>query len=299
MAALQFSSGARAQDTVKPTKQSSQAQASTKDNNVDKRGINKSSFPKHKLRSANPLLNDSDTALIQARLKSGGTAADIAEEGYRVCYLKASLRRALEQAKSELLSPLAEDNDAARIANRVNDGANEKNIAGEVYRVNRVNDYLREKADKTQAELREAKQKIAVKDEALSGMRPEYREMGNMLQRAWGLLQNKNVRIPKDMANAYASIMSPDLDDWQTHKISKKGAAAGKQDKNESQTKAKGNGKGNEASKDTRAQKKKDGDKGKKKEGEKKSKQEKTNFLLHTQNGKTYDFAIPAVRSGL
>lgn len=155
----------------------------------------------------------------------------------------------------------------------------------------RIKDYLRKKADKTQAELREAKQKIAVKDDALSEMRPKYREMRTMLQRAWGLLQNKNVRVPEDMVNAYASIISPDLNVWQTRKTSKKGAAAGKQDKNESQTKAKGKGK--EASKDTRAQKKKDGDKGKKKEGEKKSKPEKIKFLLHTQNGKTYDLAFP------
>ncbi|KAF1914925.1 hypothetical protein BDU57DRAFT_579531 [Ampelomyces quisqualis] len=293
MAELQSSNCTNAQNATRSPKQANQPQASKKDVKVDKRGSNKYSSPNHKLRSADPLPEDTDTARIQVLLKSGGTAADIAEEGYRVCRLNAALRRNLERANSELLSPLSDDNDAARISNRVNDGARMEDIAEEAYRVCRINHHLRKKANKTQTELREAKQKIAIKDDVLSEIRPEHREMRTMLQRAWGLLQNKNVRIPEDMTKAYASIMSPDLHDWQLRKHSKKATINGKQDKNESQTTANCKSKGKEVAKGTKQQKKKHGDKGKEEKDEKQGRPEKVNFLLHTQNGKTYNLAVP------
>lgn len=124
-----------------------------------------------KLRSADPLRNDSDTTRIQARLASGGTAADPAEEGYRLCGINASLRRELTAAKAV---PLTTDNEAARIKARLDNNATPQDMAEEAYRICRVHAHAKKDKARVQAELREVKKQVAVKDDALAKMRVEY-----------------------------------------------------------------------------------------------------------------------------
>lgn len=64
-----------------------------------------------KLRSATPLAKDYDSKRICDRLATGGTAADVAEEGYGICRLNVSLRRDLDEARQQLRSPMSDDND--------------------------------------------------------------------------------------------------------------------------------------------------------------------------------------------
>jgi hypothetical protein len=69
---------------------------------LSKETLTKSSAYTSKLRSATPMDNDIDTWRIRARLDNYGTPKEIAEEGYRVCRLNASLRRDLEEAQPKL-----------------------------------------------------------------------------------------------------------------------------------------------------------------------------------------------------
>jgi hypothetical protein len=160
--------------------------------------------------------DDSDTKHIQARLAQGGTAADIAEEGYRVCRLNASLRRDLDDAKDKLTASLLNENDAARvIRSLVEKGAPVKDITDEAYRVCLLNSHLMKTESRIQADLRMVKQKMAVKDDALSEMRAEYPAARKFMRRAWELLQKEEINIPDDMQMAYRALMTPDGHDWQ------------------------------------------------------------------------------------
>jgi hypothetical protein len=60
------------------------------------------------------LNNDADSARIQAHLISGGTAADTAEDAYRLCHINASLRRELDAAKATIAALLATNNGTAK-----------------------------------------------------------------------------------------------------------------------------------------------------------------------------------------
>ncbi|OAL06566.1 hypothetical protein IQ06DRAFT_208658 [Phaeosphaeriaceae sp. SRC1lsM3a] len=217
-----------------------------------------------KLRSAAPLPSSPETARIKACLESGGTAADLAEEGYRVCRLNASLRRELEEAKRALYSTLLNDNDVARNNNRIDDAASVKEVAEEAYRVCRVNAHLRKSNKELQGALRQAKKKLAVKDDALSEMRAEYPEMRHLLQRAMGLMKDRS-NIPANFKKAYSTIMSENKNDWQPRLGTKKYPR-------------------------TSAEKK---EKVKEKKDEKKKEPEKTKILLHMDHGKTYDLSKP------
>ncbi|EAT88680.1 hypothetical protein HBH56_065010 [Parastagonospora nodorum] len=157
-----------------------------------------------KLRSADPLSNDPDTTRIQARLASGGTAASLAEEAYRLCRINASLRRELAAAKAV---PFTTDNEAARIKARLDDNPTPREMAEEAYRMCRLNAHAKKDKDRVQAELREAKKQMAVKDDALSEMREEYPEMRRILVRAFGLLKARNVDVPEDLSEAYRAVM--------------------------------------------------------------------------------------------
>jgi hypothetical protein len=216
-----------------------------------------------KLRSSDAMSNNTDTERIRLRLASGGTAADLAEEGYRVCRMNASLRRELDEAKRELHAPLPTDNDTARIQNRLDNGDTAKEIAEEAYRVCRINAHLRKSANSMKADMREMKKKMAVKDDALSELRSEYPEVRKVLQRTWRLLENENVNVPTDLRKACDALTMLDGYDWQTRKGSRRHVRLTK----EHQAKSK-KGKGN-----LEPQKKKGQDKGKgkgeaKKDGE-------------------------------
>lgn len=227
-----------------------------------------------KLRSAAPLPSDPETARIKACLESGGTAADLAEEGYRVCRLNASLRHELEEAKRALYSPQLNDNDVARINNRIGDAASVKEVAEEAYRVCRVNAHLRKSNKELQRALRQAKKKLAVKDDALSEMRAEYPEMRHLLQHAMDLMKDR-ANIPANFKKAYSAIMSEDKYDWQPR------LGTRKYPRTSAEKNVKGKGK------------EKVKEKVKEKKDEKKKEPEKTKILLHMDHGKTYDLSKP------
>jgi hypothetical protein len=233
-----------------------------------KRALQKTISFTSKLRSANLLPYDPDTERIQERLKSGGTAFDLAAEGYRVCRLNASLRYDLDEARK---APLATDNDAARIKARLESGATTEEIVEEAYRTCRINAYLRKDVKGAHEDLRLARKKMAAKDDALSDMRAEYPVMRKFLERTWGILKSKKVVLPEDMVRTYEKLMAIDGCDWPVKKDKK---VAPKENK-----KKKG------GKKDERTEVKT--------KGEKKNEPEKTMFLLHTQQGKMYDLRKP------
>jgi hypothetical protein len=125
--------------------------------------------------------NDTDTERICPRLVSGGSAVDLAEGGYRLCRMNAKLRDELAEAKREVCAPLLTDNDTVRIQNRVENGNTAKEIANEAYRVCRINAHLRKTAISTHADMREMREKMAVKEDALSEIRFEYPETRELL----------------------------------------------------------------------------------------------------------------------
>jgi hypothetical protein len=191
-----------------------------------------------KLRSSDPMRNDTDTERICLRLACGDSAADLAEEGYRVCRMNAHLRRSLDEAKRELHAPLPTDNDSARIQERLDNGGTANDIAEEAYCVCRINAHLRKSANSVQADVRGMKQKMAVKDDALSEMRSEYPEMRRVLLRTWKLLESENVKVPDDLRRAYDTLTTLNGHDWQAHKgrrrgvrLRKEGQAKAKKDK--------------------------------------------------------------------
>lgn len=167
-----------------------------------------------KLRSTGPLRDDEDSARIRARVANGGTPAQVAEEGYRVCRLNASLRRDLDEARKELHSPLSKDNDSNRIKNRLEGGASAQEIAEKAYRVCRINAHLKKGINGARGELRLDKKEKTVKEDALA----EMPEMRKLLQRAWGLLEQRKIKIPQDLSDAYEALMAPDHGDWQARK---------------------------------------------------------------------------------
>lgn len=253
-----------------PNPSAPQAQSNRPNQGSKKTKKTKSAPYTSKPRSANPLPNDPNTARIQSRLASGGTALDIAEEAYRLCHLNASLRSDLAATKaSSLAAPLDTDADTARIKTRLDTNATAREIADEAYHVCRVNAHVRSDRNRAQAELREARKKVAVKDDALGEMRPEYVKMRRMLERAMGLLKSRKIDVPEEFGRGYDDVMELDMHDWQGRKGVKKWLK-------KKEAEAKGKGKKKENLKDT----------------EKKG-PEKMPFLLHVETGRKYDMSKP------
>jgi hypothetical protein len=218
-------------------------------------------------RSASPMGDDENSARIRARLAAGGTAAQIAEEGYRVCRLNTALRRGLDDALKEIRSPISKNDDSAFIKNRLDGGATAKEIAEEAYRICRINANLRKSANSSQGELRFKTKSHAVKADALHEMRAEYPELRKVLQRTWGLLESRKIKIPEDLSQAYSALMTMDKHDWQPRKGMKTDARLTGNAKEGFQRLKKGKGKGTE--------------------------KEKISFLLHTQDGRTSSMGKP------
>jgi len=65
-------------------------------------------------------------------------------------------------------------------------------------------------ANGTKAELRLLKQKMAVKEDALEEMRADYSKMRKVMQRAFGLLEQRKVKIPEDLKAEYDKLMEQD-----------------------------------------------------------------------------------------
>ncbi|KAH7401808.1 hypothetical protein DE146DRAFT_780020 [Phaeosphaeria sp. MPI-PUGE-AT-0046c] len=252
-------SGSNDSSPANSTSASNPAPQSMPTNQNSKTMTMSSKYPS-KFHSTTAVPSDPETARIVACLESGGIAADLAEERYRICRLNASLRRELEEAKRALCSPQLTDIDVARINNRIDDGASVKEVAEEAYRVCRINAHLRTANKEVQETLWEAKKKLAVKDDALSEMRAESPELRHLLQRAMSMMKEM-VNIPADFRTAYSAIMLQDMHDWQPRLGTKKYYR-------------------------TSAQKK-----GKGKAKEKKAKPEKTKNLRRMDHGKTYDLS--------
>jgi hypothetical protein len=195
----------------------------------------------------------------------------MAEKGYRACHLNVALRRDLDAAYRELRAPMSHDDDTARTRNRLDDGATAKEMAEESYRVCRINAYLRKDENGAQGELRLSKKNQAVMQDALQEMRGELPEMRKVLERTWGLLKSRKVKIPEDLRMAYSALMERIQYDWQPRKSIKEDVHLTKK------IKAQGN-KGAEGGDSKGGGKETDG---------------KLTFLLHTHQGKTYDLRQP------
>jgi hypothetical protein len=237
-----------------------------------------------KLRSSNPLQDDPDSARIRARVADGGTPSQVAEEGYRVWRLNASLRRDIDDARKELHSPLSGDNDSARIKNRLEGGATAQEIAEEAYRVCRINAYLKRDANEAHGELRLKKKSYAVKDDALHEMQTELPEMRKALKRTHGLLESMKITIPKDLKEAYDALMTQDHHDRQPRKGMKNDVRLTKKEIEEAKKKRREELQRNKSGKG----------KGKAKEPA----NETVLVLLHAQNGNTYDMGKPMEEQG-
>jgi hypothetical protein len=187
-------------NTTAPDHPSQPHPASTKANN---RVLKNTISYTCKLRSLGSMRNDTDTECIRLRFTSDGTAADLAEESYHVCRMKASLRRELDEAKREVHAPLSTDDDIAHIQARLDDGGMVQEIAEEAYRVCRANTHLRKSANSMQADMHEMRKKMAVKNDASGEVRSEISEMRRLLERAWGLLDIHKVKVPDELRRAY------------------------------------------------------------------------------------------------
>lgn len=168
---------------------------------------------------------------------------------------------------------MSDGNDTARVKARLDAGASASEIAKEAYRICRINGYLRRSIQHAKDALRECdqvKKKQAVIGDALDELRDETRKTRGLLERAWGLLEQRNVKIPADMKITYDALKTRDAHDWQARKGLKHGARL--MDKNI--RKQQQSRKGAKAKDKTK----------KKKEGE-----QAIIFLLHTHEGKTHN----------
>jgi hypothetical protein len=116
------------------------------------------------------------------------------------------------------MQPMADDNDTARIKNLLEIGATASEIVSEAYRVCRINGFLRRDLAEVRDQIRTDRKEKAVREDALAEMRHELPATRNMLERAWGLLQSRKVKIPDDRKTAYEALTAKDPHDWQSNK---------------------------------------------------------------------------------
>jgi hypothetical protein len=179
-----------------------------------------------------------------------------------------------------------DDNDIARIRNRLEGGADAAEVASEGYRVCRINAFLRRDIQQARDEIRKNRtnrQRQAVQEDALKELREELPATRQMLERVWGLLEQRKVKIPDDVKADYQALKAKDLHEWQPRKgvkTAKSAAAKGKK-VDKPNTKA-----------ERKAERKRVDELHKKlQEG----KNRQTTFLLHTPDGDVYDARKPIV----
>lgn len=128
--------------------------------------------------------------------------------------------------------------------------------------------------------MRLLKKKHTITEDALKELRPEALELRKVLDRAWKLIEGRKMKIPHDLATAYASLKAKDGHDWQACKGAKANTRLTKQEEDEKRRKF---------------QRKKSGKKDKvdAKEPEEEEEPVKSKFLLHTHEGRTYDLRRP------
>ncbi|KAI8936064.1 hypothetical protein NX059_007564 [Plenodomus lindquistii] len=164
-------------------------------------------------------------------------------------------------------------------------------LAEEAFRLCRVNSYLRRDRKQAQEELRRERASFhsrqAVLEDAIAEMRVDYPETRMILDRAWKLLEERNIRIPPDMKIAYHVLQEPTKHDWQARNGYRVDTSLMKTTPHPKKEKVK-----TKRSRDKVQKKKEEGN-----EIQNQTEHEKEkpmNFLLHTSEGRTYDLRNPA-----
>lgn len=117
--------------------------------------------------------------------------------------------------------PTAKDNDTARIKACVDARAPISEIVDEAYRLCRINGHIRRDLRKIKDDLQlaeEFKKRQAVREDALEEMREELLKTQKLLERTWGYLEHRNIKVPTDMKAAYKALKMRDFHDWQPQK---------------------------------------------------------------------------------
>ena len=179
---------------------------------------------------------------------------------------------------------LEENSDMVRIRNCLQGGADAAEVASEGYRVCRINAFLRRDLQQARNEIRKNRvdrQRQPVQEDALKELRDELPATRQILERLWGLLEQRKVKIPDDVKADYQALEAKDSHDWQPRqgvKTVKSVVAKGKRIENPK-------------TKTERKAERQQVDKLHKRLEEGKAKQ--TIFLLHTPDGEMYDARKP------
>lgn len=198
----------------------------------------------------------------------------------------AVLNKRAENSKSTYASklrsaaPTARDNDTERIKACVDARAPTPEIVEEAYRLCHINGYLRKDLRNAKDDLRladEFKKRQAVREDALEEMREDLLKTQRMLERTWGYMEHRNVKVPADMKAAYNALKTRDLHDWQPQMGMKKNRKQPLQEMKSSDASSK---------QKQKATKKK-----------KKASEHQTTFLLHTDEGTTRNLRDPVIDS--
>ncbi|KAI4678313.1 uncharacterized protein J4E88_006834 [Alternaria novae-zelandiae] len=189
------------------------------------------------------------------------------------------------KTKGTQLAP-EENSDIARIRNCLQGGADAAEVASEGYRVCRINAFLRRDLQQARNEIRKNRvdrQTQSVQEDALKELRDELPATRQMLERLWGLLEQRKVKIPDDVKADYQALKTKDSHDWQPRqrvRTVKSVVAKGKRiEKPKTKTERKAE--------------RQRVDKLHKRLEEGKAKQ--TKFLLHTPDGEMYDARKPVL----
>jgi hypothetical protein len=155
---------------------------------------------KHEGASKRITMADSMSKASYKRIKSLLAEVDSALQ------LNASPPHGLDNEKGKRVAPLSSDESAAHSKDLV------KDITKEANRVCLQNSRLKKTLNQAEADLRQAKIQLAVKEDALDEMRTEYPVMRKLLERTWGILNSERTYtpIPSDMSTAYDALMAPE-----------------------------------------------------------------------------------------
>lgn len=181
-------------------------------------------------------------------------------------------------SKLRSAAPIDKDNDTARIKACVDARAPTSEIVEEAYRLCRTNSHIRNDLRKAKDELRLAvqfKKRHAVREDALEEMGEVLLKTQRMLERTWGYMEHRNVKVPADMKAAYKALKTQDFHDWQPKERMKRNATQPLQEK-----------KNQNATRKQRQKAKK-----------KLANEHQATFLLHTDEGTTRNLRDPVVHT--